>query len=79
MYNHDFCWCFTISSTDQSNHKPADAERDDFKGNETPSACDQSTQTENVHDFVKEPLEENITEEQGNETEVWIYFSWFVF
>ena len=49
---------------------------DDITG--LPSACDQSTQTEDVLDLTKEPAKKDITEEQGsilqsnsqNETEV---------
>ena len=46
-----------------------------------PSACDQSTQTEDVLDLTKEPAKEDVSEEQGstlpchsqNETEVWSF------
>ena len=46
-----------------------------------PSACDQSTQTEDVLDLTKEPSKENVFEKQGttlpnhskNETEVWLF------
>ena len=48
-----------------------------------PSACDQSTQTEDVVDLTKELAKEDISEEQGsslprhsqNETEVWLFIS----
>ena len=49
----------------------------------SPSANDQSTQTEDVVDLTKEQSKENVSEEQGsilqsnsqNETEVWLFIS----
>ena len=48
-----------------------------------PSACNQSTQTEDVLDLTKEPAKEDVSGEQGstlpshsqNETEVWSLIS----
>ena len=54
-----FLWCFTVLSTDQSLSKPTDVARNDSKVNETPSACDQTTQTEDVQGFFKKPSEED--------------------
>ena len=37
-----------ILSIGQSSSKPADVAKDNSKANDSPSACDQSTQTDNV-------------------------------
>ena len=73
-------WKFAISSTDLSNSKPDDATKEENKVNESHSACDQSTQTENYQSLVKEPSEQDVIKEEGetlphqsnNETEVWL-------
>ena len=76
-------WCPNVLSADESIPKPTDFERDDSKVNQSPSACGQSTQTEDVKVFVKEPVREDDTKEQGkalpyqsnNETDVWLLIS----
>ena len=62
------------------NSKPDDATKEENKVNESHSACDQSTQTENYQSLVKEPSEQDVIKEEGetlphqsnNETEVWL-------
>ena len=52
--------------TEDSKQEPDDPSNDNIDVDEVPSACNQSTQTENIVDLDKDPLKEDV----ANETDV---------
>ena len=68
---------FIIFFTEDSNTEPDDPSNDKMDTDKGPSACDQSTQTEEVVDLSKKPSEVEVTNEEAvtnpslDETDVW--------